>query len=359
MMCNYLFLKEKINSVLLLIFALLCVAPVLAQTPAWQRVELGAAGNRYPFAIYSSKAWGGDTSRVTSAVIVFHGMGRNGAGYYAAAEKQLQAAGGDPAETLLIAPNFFAPADAKKFPVDGMPLWSNSRWNSGWDADNRPLSSFQVIDDLLVALLDTGRFPRLKRIVLAGHSAGGQIVHRYAVLNQVDEKVRASGKTLQYVIANPSSYTYFTNERPRPNGTGFAPYDKKLCVTYNEYRYGPEQMLPYAKVANGDELFRRYAARDVTYLYGTADNNPNHHQLDKTCGAEAQGANRLERGRNYLRYENYLAGTAVKLNRHSYEVIGVDHAQGRMFGSQCAAALLYGVPQEKNTAGAACRAPQL
>ena len=37
----------------------------------------------------------------------------------------------------------------------------------------------------------------------------------------------------------------------------------------------------------------RYASREVIYLLGGADNNPEHRLLDKTCGAEAQGATRL------------------------------------------------------------------
>ena len=72
----------------------------------------------------------------------------------------------------------------------------------------------------------------------------------------------------------------------------------------------------------------------------------------------ATGSHRLERGRNYIRYERYLANTAVILNRHAFEVIGVDHSQARMFGSTCGARLLFGLDEEKNAAGAACRAPQ-
>ncbi len=356
------FLKEKIYRCCWRLISLACLFPALlgqAAAPEWQRIELGAEAHRYPFAIYSNKAWAADSARVTSAVLVFHGMGRDGGSYYAAAEKLLQASGTDAAETLLIAPNFFAPADARKFSIDGMPVWSRSRWNSGWDADDQTmlLSSFQVIDDLIAALLDGTRFPRLARIVLAGHSAGGQLIHRYAMLNTIDEKVRASGKTLRYVIANPSSYTYFTNERAR--GANFAPYDASLCPSFNEYRYGLDKMLRYAGSVDGATLFKRYAARNVTYLLGTADNDPNHVQLDKTCGAEAQGAYRLERGRNYIRYERYLAGSTVKLNRQIYEVIGVGHNHAHMIGSQCAATLLFGMPVEKNTDGAACRAPQL
>ena len=164
---------------------------VTADTAAssWQRIELGSAAQRYPFAIYSNKPWAGDMRGVKNAVLVFHGQSRNGDDYYAAAEKLLNAVSANMDEVLLIAPNFFAPQDAKKHTLDGMPLWRTSGsgnqpgWNGGWDAVNWPwpLSSFQPLDDLLNAFLERTRFPQLERIVVAGHSGGGQIVHRYAV----------------------------------------------------------------------------------------------------------------------------------------------------------------------------------
>jgi hypothetical protein len=343
------------------LFAFAFAAAAHAQTaPPFQRVELGSEAAKYPFAIYSNKQWTGDMSRVKLAVLVFHGGSRNGDDYYAAAEKLLKASGVNPDETLLIAPNFFAAADAKKYPIQGLPLWEGDKgWNGGWDSASWPwpLSSFQPIDNLLQALTDRRRFPALDRITVAGHSGGGQIVHRYAVLNNADEKVRATGIALRYIVANPSSYLYFTNERPQ--GKAFAAFDATACPEFNGYRYGMDKMVRYAGNVKGADLFRRYAERDVTYVLGTADNDPNHRSIDKSCAAKADGAYRLERGRNYIRYERHLAGSGVKLNRRAYEVVGVGHEQALMFGSKCGAALLFGMPEAKNEQGAACQAPEL
>ena len=353
------FLKLAVSFALLLAAASAGAQNSEVNAPPWQRIELGAQGQRYPFAIYSNRPWSGDMRSVKSAVLIFHGMGRNAHGYYAAAEKLLRASGTKAGETLLIAPHYFATTDAAALQIDGMPQWRGGRWNRGDDAANWPwpLSSFQPIDDLLAALLDPARFPRLESIVVAGHSAGGQLVHRYAVLNAIDEKVRTAGRRLSYVIANPSSYLYFTNERPK--GTGFAVYDVAACPGYNQYRYGMENLLRYARNLDVAMLFKRYAAREVAYLLGTADNDPNHAQLDKDCGAQAGGSQRLERGRNYIRYERYLASSNVKLNRRAFEVIDVGHSQAPMLGSKCGAALVFGMGEEKNIGGAACRVPPL
>ena len=320
-----------------------------------QRIELGGEDVRYPFAVFSNLTWGGDAQAVRKAVIVFHGMGRNAGGYFSTAQELLRASDGRDAETLVIAPQYFATADARRAEASGLPQWRGSRWNQGADAESwvRPLSSFQVIDDLLRVLMDAKRFPRLEHIVLAGHSAGAQLLHRYAVLNDVDGGAAATGKRITYVIANPSSYLYLTPERP--SGSGFAPYDTVVCPDYNQYRYGTDKLLRYAQGAGHANLFQRFAGRHVIYLLGSEDKDPNHTQLDRSCGAQAGGRHRLERGLNYIRYEQHLAISGMILSRSAFEVIGVGHTQSRMFGSKCGVRLLFGLADERNAAGAACR----
>jgi pimeloyl-ACP methyl ester carboxylesterase len=75
------------------------------------------------------------------------------------------------------------------------------------------LSSFDAIDSILARLADRSVFPNLAHIVLAGHSAGGQIVQRYAVVGTGTDKLTALGVRVRYVVANPSSYAYFSRER--------------------------------------------------------------------------------------------------------------------------------------------------
>ena len=63
---------------------------------------------------------------------------------------------------------------------------------------------------------DKRTFPSLAQIVVAGHSAGGQVVTRYSMANKLDP---VPGVGLSYVVANPSSYAWPVAERPLPTGT--------------------------------------------------------------------------------------------------------------------------------------------
>ncbi|RZT36384.1 alpha/beta fold hydrolase [Cupriavidus agavae] len=333
-----------------------------AQAPAqsWQRVHLGS-GAGYDFPVYANHRLDGDLSRIREVVLVQHGLQRNGDDYYAAGAELLKASGRNAAEVLLIAPNFPGTPDGAKH-FDNMPVWTVQGWIGGEDAVSGPgkgTSSLQVLDDLLAFVTDPKRVPLVRKVTVAGHSGGAQIVHRYAVLNNVDEKVRGAGIALRYVVANPSSYLYFTPDRPvAPDYRRFAPYSTAACADYDKYRYGMRDMVAYAKGADGMTLYRRYMQRQVTYLAGTEDNDPNHRVLDKACGAQAEGPTRLQRARGYWRYERMLAGAAPTPAHKTFEVVGVGHDQARMFGSQCGAQAVFDLDPAANRSGAACQAPQ-
>lgn len=344
--------------------AALAAAPRAAGAPAvkpqWQRVHLGN-GAGYDFPVYANHALNGDLRGIREVVFVQHGLQRNGDDYYDAGAALLKASGRNPDEVLLVAPNFPGTPDAAKH-FDNMPVWTVQGWIGGEDAVSGPgagVSSLQVIDDLLAYVTDRQRLPMVRKVTVAGHSGGAQIVHRYAVLNNVDEKVRASGIDLRYVVANPSSYLYFTPDRPvAPDYRRFAPYNTSTCADYDKYRYGMRDMVAYARGADGMTLYRRYMQRQVTYMVGSEDNDPNHRVLDKACGAEAEGPTRLQRARAYWRYEQVLATPGQASAHRSFEVIGVGHDQARMFGSQCGAQAVFGMDPAANGNGAACRAPQ-
>lgn len=335
--------------------------------PPWQTIELGRGAHRYPFPVYANlQIERAKLDHIRHIIVLIHGIDRDADRYYETGAGLL---GMNPAllgDTLLVAPKFPAAIDRG---FEKMPAWTRKRWPAGEESSKAarrpgPISSFDVLNDLVLRLGDRKRLPQVQDIVIAGHSAGGQMVQRYAVLNPIDERVRASGVALRYVVANPSSYLYFSADRPKDDGKGLGPYNRGQCPDFNNYRYGLDHMpagvpatgLPDARGSEASRLAARYAARAVTYLLGGADNNPEHRLLDKTCAAEAQGATRLARGRAYLRYEAWLPAMKKAQAHQAYEVAGVGHNNRGMFGSACGARALLGPDALAAPNAAACMA---
>jgi hypothetical protein len=340
--------------------ALLCFLAILLINSAAHAAErqdpqfltfMAPAGS-YRMPVYANRDLLRDLAGIKLAVVVQHGNSRNGAAYLATIAKLASEMGRARDGVLVVAPQFFTRADNHRTFPASVPRWSASGWTAGADAPGLPLSSLDVYDHLLEWLSDRARFPHLERVVLAGHSAGAQLVQRYAALNRSEENLRGAGVTLRYVVANPSSYIYFTNERLTP--AGFGPFDARACPTYDDYKYGFFNPVRYAAQVDPGAALERYASRDVVYLFGENDTDPDHDQLDKTCAAVAQGRHRVERGLNYVRYLQHISGRLGNLAQRAFEVEGVGHNQRSMFRSACGVEALFEVATALAGA-AACR----
>ncbi|WP_460418079.1 alpha/beta fold hydrolase [Pseudomonas sp. microsymbiont 2] len=276
----------------------------------------------------------------TRAIVILHGVRRNAEDYYRSGLQLLANAGLNGQDTLLLAPNFLTPRDSTA--TRDMPLWPKDRWMHGSPSTDgqRGIAAFSVLDDLLAYLTDRQRYPHLREIVLIGHSAGAQLMQRYAVLT--DGTPQTPGIAIRYVVSSPSTYLYLDSNRPRQGG--FAPLPLGQCPDYNHYRYGLEQAPLYLTRQGLDarQLFRRYASRDVTYLVGERDTHADSKVMDHSCGAEAQGRNRLERQLDYLRYEGFLSRTwGVAVAHRQFVIPEAGHDAGHLFASPSVAEVLF------------------
>ena len=249
-----------------------------------------------------------------------------------------------PPGTLVVAPQFLAADDIGPRQVSGDVLnWQRELWASGLPANGpAPLSSFDAIDALLARLGDRTAFPNLNRVVLAGFSAGGQLVQRYAIVGKGEDALGRAGVVLRYVVGSPSSFAYFGGARPEDGR--IVPFAAApSCPQYNNWRYGFAGNLPpyvVAAIAPGvPALEQRYAARDVVYLAGKSDIDPHHRFLDTSCSAEAQGADRLSRTRNY--FELMRQRDAAILRHRLWTAPGAAHNAAKVFGSLCGRRALF------------------
>lgn len=303
-----------------------------------QAIAFPAGGRALRLPVFASGPVDRPAPGVRRAVIVLHGLRRN-ADTYLAGMVQAVGEAGLAADTLVVAPQFLADVDAagRALP-DDVPRWSLQGWKDGGDAVHpaglpaAAGSSFAALDAVLDHFADRALYPALGQVVVAGHSAGGQVLARYAAAGRGDERLRARGVAVRYVIANPSSYLYFDERRPAPETGGFRPYPAADCPDFNRYKYGLESPVPYVAAMPADGMLRRFLARDVVYLLGGADTDPDHRYLDRSCAGRAQGPHRLGRGTAYMDYLHTLTSDTAPHHR-LLVVPGIGHDNRAMFAS--------------------------
>lgn len=235
-------------------------------------------------------------------LLVLHGLGTNAPGY-----RNYAIPIADQLGMLVIAPLF----DRKRFPV-----W---RYQTGGIVrDQRVEGEFTVEPEArrmgrtFLDIIDSVRAAEGRTDLgysLIGHSAGGQTLSRFAAFMPHTAK--------HIVIANPSTYLWPSRDERFPYGFGGLP-----------------------PALSDDAVLRRYLAQPVTVLLGTADIERGA-DLNVREGAERQGYNRLERGRNAFRAAQQLAQQrGWTFNWKLVEVPDVGHSARRMLGSAQAQAVL-------------------
>ncbi len=229
-------------------------------------------------------------------------------------------------------------------------------WRSGGaPVGGSQLTSFDFMDEILRRVARKDVFPNLKTIVVAGHSAGGQLVMRYEMLNQVHDQL---GIPVSYLVANPSSYAYVDNLRPTASAfpasisapaqgsptsnsanpsTAFVPFaDAKNCTGYDIWPYGLKARPGYSSIQTDEQIAQQLVVRPVTYLLGEADVLPLG-VFDVSCPAMAQGPTRLGRGLAFHMYVNEHLHA-----HHSLVVVPFcSHSQRCMFTSDVALPFMF------------------
>lgn len=250
---------------------------------------------------------------VTRVVVAVHGLGGDACTWRGAVADALRS---ERSDTEVIAPQF---GPAARPEVLG---WSPQAWPAGEAATGGGPSSYAALDALVATL--AGR-----QVMVAGFSGGGQLVNRYAAMSPA--------AVSRYVVMNPSSYVYFTPERPGAPTAALA-----ACPRYNDWRYGLDNRPPYAARLTVPDLAARYAARHVTYLIGSSDDSMTTPSLDRSCGALLQGPERKTRAHRYHEHLVATFGPGITQRQRLFTVAGVGHDGPAMVQSEVARAALLG-----------------
>jgi hypothetical protein len=232
------------------------------------------------------------------------------------------------AKTMVVAPHFKIIGDS--IAANEM-VFSYEGW---WIGDqsvmpNKNNSSFDSIDALIHKFSNRNRFPKLKNIILTGHSAGGHLVQRYALGTQLNET--KLGIKIKFVVSNPGTYVYLNNKR-WINGELTVP--ARASCQYNRYKYGLENLNRYMSRSSIPLMIESYLKRDVTYFLGEKDVG----DVEQSCEARYQGNNRYVRGQNFKAYLDQ------EFHRNGHDMVivsGVGHTQHGMYHSREATEIIF------------------
>lgn len=295
--------------------------------------------------------------QVDTALIIVHGSDRNADDYFCTALSLLDNDLHTLESTLIIAPWFASPEDTHI--LDDLLLWADKEsetsplshsWRYGADAINAPISSYGVLDSMVEYLVTAKvQFPNLRRIAVAGHSAGGQVTHRWSLLSN-SPTWSHSAVTIVSVVANPRSYCYLDGRRFLHDGSFDIPDTDSIqvCPNYNQWQWGLEQggilTCPYKDRAllqtPAKVMAQRYATRNVVYLAGEFDILP----ANDGCETSVfQGPNRQQRAKFYVQGLQKYFGRNV----HELHIVeGSPHDHMLMFQSQQGRRAIFGHDQE-------------
>ncbi len=316
------------------------------ERPCPSTFEIKKGGGTYTLRYASNHLITKPNKKIKQLIIYIHGARRNGLDYYDWGEAAVKTAKKED-ETLFISPQFTSLKDLEDHNHDNTHLfWANNNWRSGDESVSskkrkmgETFSSFSLVDSMISRVCDPKLFPKLKKVIVIGHSAGGQFVQRYAGMTPMPNILR--GYTFRFIVMNSSSYLYFDDRRPVKKGDvlTFAKPDSTGCGDYNQYPKGFEKLNPYAAKIGEAGIVQQFLSRDIVFIFGGSDVDMNDPSMDKSCSGNLQGRFRLERGQFFYEYVQLFSKN--KKIHHVEVVPNVAHSGELMVNSAAARKYLF------------------
>jgi hypothetical protein len=245
----------------------------------------------------------GKYSNIKEVVVAVHGVGQDSGAYARNAIRSAELNGEKEGSYGVIAPQFMQVEDKGKI-SSSTPYWKGTAWNMGdQSVGGGDISSFNVMNEILQKLSDESQFPNLEKVVIAGNSAGGQFVSRYASGGADPEKIFGSDVDVSYVAMNSRSHMKF---------------DKSIT-----YKHGMKDLNEYMDDVGPRNLMKNFASRDVNFLYGEDDGN-------------------VHKGKDFYKHIQEVFGKGIKAT-HDFEIVpDVGHGASAMFRSELGQEYLWG-----------------
>lgn len=314
---------------------------------------------------------------IVTLVLMVHDKDREAAKAFAFAHSaQDEAAGRHPewsaADSFIFAPQFLDPADieahAEAWPDGGNALlrWSLDGWASGKESQSpdardaqqeqwsvkRGISSFGVMDYILLTLVRPKFFPDLKHVVIAGTGTGADFVQRYAVLGISPGILMDEGMDVRFAAGNARSYLYLDKNRAVADAPGeahdsseapiFAEPHAEKCPGFNAYPYGLDGMPPYGRRQGESDIRMRASARYVYVLAGAEANVKIEDTTPEGCATGLQGSSIKDRAALYFAAIERLYGSDAERTQRLYLLPKIGDDGLGLWRSICGMSVLFG-----------------
>lgn len=270
--------------------------------------------------------------------------------------------------SYIFAPQFLNSEDIEghrsQWPDGGTALlrWVNNNWIYGmnsvtadktgiWQAKSG-MSSYTVMDFIILLLARPKLFPDLQKVVIAGTAAGGEFVQRYAALGIAPAVLADEGIEMRFVPAQTHSFMYLDNQRfvqrrDDPISTkiatdSFAPTKPDICKPMNAYPYGLDDMIPYGRKNAVNEIRMNYSGKRIIYLAGAGASLPIIETTPDACALNAQGNNVVKRNEIFFASLKRLYGDEAERMQKLYLVQGINEDGLSLWRSACGGSALYG-----------------
>ncbi|WFD33284.1 hypothetical protein MCUN1_000097 [Malassezia cuniculi] len=295
-----------------------------------------------------------DYTQVKRAVIIWPGKPRDSWKYatlmanalnYVYSNGTYQGYGITNGSVLIVAPIILNQYDQQAGGAGGSngewAVYRGSNWQMGGSAQSpqmlHKVSVYRAMDITINWLMNQTVFPQMKKVVVAGHSMGGQATVRYAYM----KKTKRYDDNLRFWVGNPGSWMWLkkstdSNGRPVDQsvwGNCTAQVDTWPYGVYNFSNMG------YGKDAQQDPgmAIERFRQRRIHYSFGLLDNGDG----DTHCQALSQGANHLQRGANFVKMlddmggfpQNHSVSYVARISHQDYPMMAALSSVDFIFGN--------------------------
>ena len=262
------------------------------------------------------------SNNISGVIVVLHGATRNGDDYFNRMVSVLKDLGLEN-EIMVLSPQFitlYEKLNEKDW------YWNTTSWKWGnqsyMNNDQVSISSFEVVDSLLLKMIESDNFLNLSKVLVTGHSSGSAFTHTFA-----STKTRNNFKNLSidFAVVN-SQYFLYPDSNRILNEALYLPTD---CNNYNDWPLGLTNCNPYIENLGWGIASSNLIENKVDYFIGSNDTQTS--DMSSGCAYDILGEHRYEKT---IKFNNYL-DISFSDNQHKYIIVeGVGHSSIGMFSSE-------------------------